>query len=416
MHNNSHIPTLILKYLREDISDSEREELERWINEHEYNRELFRELTQDASLQQKLRQFIASDKRVQQEVYNRLGMAPVVPFYQVRKRRWGWMAAASVVLLISAGIFYFRNGSRSADQPVVVRTTPAAVAIQPGGNKATLTLDDGRVVDLNTTSNGLVSEQGQSKVIKQQNGVLSYEAMDNRQSPTGNGQQQISYNTLSTPRGGQYQLTLPDGTRMWLNAVSSIKYPTLFAGNERRVEVSGEVYFEVAKDASKPFHVVIFPLVKGEKANGDIMVLGTHFNVNAYGDEQPVIATLLEGKIAIDNGGTATPNRQSKIITPGQQAVVDKQQQIKVKSDADTEAAIAWMKGFFDFQGADIQHVMQQVSRWYNVDVQFASAIPELSFDGNIDRNIPLSDVLDLLQKMGKVHFRIEGRTVTVTE
>src|SRR5581483_3834632 len=220
--------------------------------------------------------------------------------------------------------------------------------------------------NLDSTANGLISNQGNVKVVKSNNGLLTYQSANGKQAAT------VPYNILSTPRGGQYQLLLPDGSKVWLNAASSIKYPAAFPGNERTVDISGEAYFEIVKAFDSRGHKIPFavnissPTGGGrEGAGGRIEVLGTHFNVNAYGDEHPVVATLLEGKISIDNRQLAIGNQQSKIITAGQQAIIDAQQQIQVNKSADTESATAWMKGFFDLHNADIKKVMMQVSRWY---------------------------------------------------
>jgi transmembrane sensor len=280
------------------------------------------------------------------------------------------------------------------------------------------------VIDLDKAGVGTIAKEGKTTVNKKEDGQLEYK------SGIGNRESAITYNLLSTPRGGQYQLLLPDGSKVYLNAASSIKYPTAFTGNERRVEVTGETYFEVTKDPNRPFKVIILPPsggIEGGVRRGEVEVMGTHFNINAYGDETAIVTTLLEGKIRISaisesgsqSAGTNIKNRQPvsgnrQLLLPGEEAQINSKTGITIRKNVDTEAAVAWMKGFFDFHNANIKTVMKQVSRWYNVEVQYMNAIPAQTFEGSLDRNIPLNELVDLLQKMGPAKFRIEGRTIKV--
>lgn len=300
-------------------------------------------------------------------------------------RRWGW-AAAVLVLLVSAGAYFLLKLSPA--KPVM-----AAVAdIAPGSNKAVLTLADGSEMLLDSAGNRTIQQGGTA--IKQAGGNLQYNA-------TG-GEAAGSYNTLTTPRGGQFRITLPDGTKVWLNAASSMHYPTAFTGNERKVSITGEAYFEVAKNEEKPFRVAI-------NATNTIEVLGTSFNVNAYTDEDYISTTLLTGLVRVRNGtGQA-------VLKPGQQAHATAAQPfVQVLEHADISKAIAWKNGLFNFQDVDLKEVMQQLSRWYDIEVVYEQGIPDLQFIGEIDRSMPLSEVLKGLQMSG-VNFRLEqGRRLLV--
>ncbi len=297
-------------------------------------------------------------------------------------RRWYWAAAA--ITLIAAGAAYYMTGSKRTPQQLVVRT-PADIA--PGTNKAQLTLANGSTVSLDSTGARVIT-QG-TATIHQQRGQLLYAA---------NGvSTAVSYNTLNTPQGGQFQLQLSDGTRIWLNAASSIRYPTAFTGHERRVEIKGEAYFEVAPKAGSPFIVQV-------DDRAAIEVLGTAFNVNAYKDEKSLNTTLLNGSIRV-NG---------VVIKPGQQARVRPSSEIQVIKEADIIKAMAWKNGLFDFEDAGLDEVMRQLARWYDIEVAYEGDIPDIEFIGKISRNTSLKGVLKGLERMG-VHFRLEeGRKLVV--
>lgn len=271
----------------------------------------------------------------------------------------------------------------------------------PGTNKAILTLADGKQIVLDEAKNGNLADQGNTKVIKL-NGQIAYNEFA-MAVPNGKNAA-VAYNTVTTPRGGQYQLILADGSRVWLNAESSLRFPTSFQGKERRVELAGEGYFEIAKDATKPF-IVKINTTSEEK--DEVEVLGTHFNIMAYNDEGIVKTTLLEGSVKI--------NRNNKIamLKPGQQAKLQNQS-IKVVEDVDTDEAIAWKNGYFQFTSANLQQVMRQIARWYDVDISYEGKIPERKFGGKISRDNNASEVLKVLE-LSKVKFRIENRKIIVT-
>jgi len=263
--------------------------------------------------------------------------------------------------------------------------------VLPGSDKATLTLADGSTIVLDDAQNGTLAQQGNSKIIKHDGGI-SYDL-------TNKNSNEIVYNTITTPKGGQYQLELPDGSQVWLNATSSIHFPTSFAGNERRIEISGEAYFEIAKNPNMPFIVSV--------NNAEVQVLGTHFNINAYNDEDNVKTTLLEGSVKFVNDGNIN------ILKPGQQAQLTKDGMTKVVSDVDVNGVVAWKNGMFDFENAGIETVMRQLSRWYDVDIEYKGKTDDL-FIAEMRRNIKLSDALKALELTGKVKFDIEGKKIIV--
>jgi len=316
-------------------------------------------------------------------------------------KKWIGVAAASVIILLLAGVFYLTK--TEATQNRLVKNERAASSLKndilPGGNKALLTLADGSTIILDSAQNGTLSNQGNIKIIKLDDGQLAYDKS------AVSGSTEVLYNTISTPKGGQYQLTLSDGSKVWLNAASSLRFPATFSGNERKVELTGEGYFEVAHNPSKPFIVT--------KNNVEIKVLGTHFNVNAYDDEDVIKTTLLEGSVRVTKGNKST------LITPGEQAVVSNSSStmfsINVKKDVDLDEAVAWKNGKFIFQDADIKSIMRQLEHWYDVSVIYDDKeVTNEEFVGSISRNVNISQILQMLEKTGAVKFEITGRTVIV--
>jgi transmembrane sensor len=301
-------------------------------------------------------------------------------------------AACFVSFLVLSTYLWIKNNSK---QPIT-QTQPAKEPykndVAPGGDKAILILANGSTVVLNDAQNGTIAQQGNTKVIKL-NGKLSYNAA------SGSGTNEILYNTVSTPRGGQYEVELPDGSMVWLNAASSLRFPTSFAGKERRVQITGEVYFEIAKDKAMPFIVSV---------NGaEVHVIGTHFNVMAYSEETSLETTLLEGAVNFVKEGNST------ILKPGQQSQLTKNGQLKTVNDVDLIKVMAWKNGYFNFGGSDFEMIARQLSRWYDVEVVYERKIDDL-FYAEIPRNTMLSDVLKALELTGKVHFKIEGRRIVV--
>lgn len=303
-------------------------------------------------------------------------------------RRWLQVAA---VLITAAGLLYlFADGNGEKDASPVVQMN-AEISVHPGGDRAYLTTADGRTVSLDSLSNGVLG--GVQENVVKEGGMLTY-------TPLSAGQDEVAHNTLSTPRGGQFAIVLSDGTKIWLNASSSLYYPTFFTGSEREVALTGEAYFEVAPDKQKPFLVNV----------GDmrVEVLGTHFNVNAYSNESAIRTTLLEGSVVVRDGTASAKLR------PGQEGVVSwNDGQLAVVDDADIATAVAWKHGMFQFSKADIQTVMRQVSRWYNVDVIYGGELPKQVFDGKISRSAELSDMLEIL-KLSDVELSVEGNKIMI--
>ncbi|HVV07199.1 MAG TPA: FecR domain-containing protein [Puia sp.] len=332
------------------------------------------------------------------------------PAFGVSGTRRLWfrrIAAAAVFLLLAGAAAYFisLNPSRkTASSP-----TRVIADARPGGNKAILTLADGSTIVLDSSHNGELGQQGNTRLIKLDSGQLAYRVLS-----AGGPVASLQYNTIATPRGGQYQVVLPDGTKVWLNASSALRFPTAFDKGRREVDLSGEAYFEVAKEKI-PFTVHIYssPVgmggAGGQRPVSGIDVLGTHFNVNAYGDEMAVTATLLEGSIRM------TAKEGQQMLRPGEQCMYLKAGGIpRVVPDADVEAAIAWKNGYFQFDGVGTEVLMRQLSRWYDVDVEYEGPVTERQFGGQMPRSSNLSEVLRILEA-SNVHFRIEGKKLVVT-
>jgi len=299
-------------------------------------------------------------------------------------------AAAAVIGILSYGAWFFMGKNKAV---IIAKNHKAHTFkndVGPGAERAVLALADGSKLMLDKVKNGTIIKQGNAKVVKT-NGKVAYNTTDNIQA--------VSFNTLSTPRAGHYQVELPDGTEVWLNAASSIRYPTSFSGNKRVVEITGEAYFEVAKNKKMPFIVKV--------NNSEVQVYGTHFNVMAYNDESAVKTTLLEGSVKCING------KSSCMLKPGEQSELEKDGGYKVSTAVDVNDAVAWKNGLFHFENDDIETVMRQISRAYNVDVVYNKKSND-HFFAEIPLNSQLSDVLTILDKTGKVHFDIKGRQVIV--
>lgn len=319
-----------------------------------------------------------------------------------RMRRFSIVAAIGIVILGLSFFFYFFPPTVSQNH-AVVQAEPDINSlggeIRPGSNKAVLTLADGSAIILDSASNGVLSRQGAVEIQKLDSGLLSYVGEEKREAVS-----RPLFNAISTPRGGQYQVTLSDGTKVWLNAASSIRFPVNFTGNERRVYITGEVYFEIAKDRQHPFRV---ELNNGENV---IEVLGTHFNVNAYDDEAAVKTTLIEGKVKLTTRDHDTPS----ILLPGQQSETDKEGNTVIRKNADTEAAIAWIHGNFQFRSAGLKEILRQVARWYDVDIEYKEDL-DMHFTGQLPRSESVYTVFKHLSLTGAVHFTINGRKVIVS-
>ncbi|WP_436484312.1 FecR domain-containing protein [Chitinophaga sp. ARDCPP14] len=391
--NNHYIAGLIGKYLDNSLNADEKMALTEWINASDDNRHLFAELSDQQQLVANLQRFYAYDadrisRKISEQIpgFDQPIMRPVHRVHFIR--RWGWAAAAALLL---AGSTYLLVMNKKDQSPTIASRV---ADITPGSQGAILTLADGRQVVLDSLTSGVVAQQNGSSIVLS-DGKLKYD-------PSGEAVSDIQYNKMTTPKGRQFQLTLPDGTKVWLNAASSIRYPTAFAGKERKVEIYGEACFEVAKDANKPFRVNV-----NNKAS--IEVLGTLFNVNAYENEKTINTTLLDGSVKVIN------EPASVILKPGQQAQISNTPggKIAIVNKPDIEKIMAWKSGLFNFEGANLEEVMRQLERWYNIDVVYENGIPDIQFMGEMSRQISLTDLLEILRRT-EVDFRVEGRKLIV--
>lgn len=308
-----------------------------------------------------------------------------------RKPLWPKMAAAaSILIFVGISMWFFMLNKKSPEKHYVSNAVFSKYVV-PGGNKATITLSNGATVILNGTQIGKLAMQGSTQISQTQNGQINYSKAGNESSG------EPMYNTATTPRGGQYEFVLSDGTKVWLNASSSIRFPVTFGGNERRVQITGEAYFEVAHNAAMPFRV---------EAHGQtVEVLGTHFNVNAYEDEASVKTTLLEGSVKVSAQGV------SKTIKPGEQSEL-KDGKLSI-NEVDVNDAVAWKNGYFSFKDDDMRAFMRQISRWYDIDVSYEANIPERRFSGEIARNANISQILDILS-FKKIHYKTTNNQLII--
>lgn len=320
----------------------------------------------------------------------------------VRKRKWFYYAAAVLLFAAGTGIFFLTSNNKSSqkNKAAALALNADTIIIQPGSDGAVLTLSDGRSIVLDSAGNGLVATQGDARILNN-SGCIRYDERPDIPS-------EELYNKLTTAKGKQFHLVLSDGTKVWLNAASSIRYPTVFTKETRRVQITGEAYFEVAhtnqKKNAQPF-VVQFTNAAGY--NGEVQVLGTHFNINAYNDEAAVKTTLLEGKVKV------ALNNQSVLLAPGQQAAVNKYGRINTAAGIDMDAVVAWKNGYFSFNETDMPTMMRQISRWYDVEIEYAGAIPQRRFGGEISRNSNATQVLKIMEE-SEVHFKISGKKIIV--
>lgn len=407
------IAELILQSLRGELTDPELQELARWEAESEENRRyLETQLTEkvigeglnilhtkdEDSIRRKLNALLKAQEATKAGETSEAQETPETKTGG-SIHIWPYMVAAGLIGLIAVSTFLWKSHKEKLAQEMA--STPSIRHdVAPGGNKAVLTLANGHPILLDSAANGELSKQGSSRVVKLSSGKLLYEA----QAAEAAGSNVIAelYNTLETPAAGQFQVTLPDGTAVWLNNASTLRYPTHFSGRERLVELRGEAYFEVAKNTGKPFRVKVLQVGHGL----DVEVLGTAFNIMAYSDEGTVKTTLLEGAVNVRN------DAQAVRLHPGEQARLDNQQRLQVGL-VDTRGVIAWKKGFFNFDNSDLRTVMRQLSRWYAIEVVYDAKVPDRWFDGAISRNLNLSQVLNILEK-NQVHFTLEDKKLIV--
>lgn len=377
-------------YLSRQASSAEEQELYAVIHSGEHEEEIKNRIgDQWEELSRTARLGDEQAERMLQFILQQRPAAPVIPWYKTTMFR-RLSAAAAVASLLFLSVFYFfqpKNNTASVAGNGKVKHTDIA----PGQNGAILRLADGSSIVLDSAHDGILSQQGNAVAMKD-GAQLSYVK-------DGSGKTATGYNTIETPRGRQFQLTLEDGTKVWLNASSSIRFPIVFNGAERPVEITGEVYFEVARNKEKPFVV--------RSGDMQVQVLGTHFNVNAYKDESTINTTLIEGSVRISKGKTAG------MLKPGQQAQVSGAGSLRIKEHADIEEVLSWKNGRIAFTNAGLESIMRQVSKWYDVDVEYAGPVPNRTFTADISRNTNLSEFLRVLE-ISNIHFRIEGRKLIV--
>jgi transmembrane sensor len=316
-----------------------------------------------------------------------------------RKGRRLWVftpgiAAAAAALLLLAGSYFILN-KKKVNLLVTGRANGITHDLPPGGNHAILTLSDGSSISLDTAQNGYLANKNNTKIIKLNTGYISYKNIKSKKVKN-------LMNTITTPRGGQYELELSDGTKVWLNAASSLSFPVAFSGKERRVTLKGEGYFEVAKNAATPFYV--------DANNIHVKVLGTHFNIMDYSDEDNINTTLLEGKVTISKDDVSG----KVLLEPGRQAVLNKKSNTINVGKANIAEAIAWKNGEFRFKNTGIKELMRQVGRWYDVNVEYQTTATNQFFTASLPRMQNISELLETLELTGTVHFKLVDKTVIV--
>lgn len=382
-HSETYIAHLLLKQVSGELTPEETVVLQEWRAHSADNAQLYDELTQPAGLQSRLREFQEAASQAAQV------QAPAVKTTKLVRTYW-WRYAAAFLLLLG-GTALFLTISRKPNARMIVSKP---VEVSPAAYKATLTLADGTVISLDSSSGGTIAQQGNSSIVKMPDGTIRYDKK-------GAANAALMMNTMSTPKGGQYRLILPDGTIVWLNAASSVTYPAAFAAGSRNIKMTGEAYFEVAQDKAKPFMIEI----NGE---GTAEVLGTAFNINAYKDNGTVKTTLVNGKLRVS---TASPS-EAVVLLPGQQAIQETHS-LQVMNGVDLAQVLAWKNGIFDFNGASFRTLMMEVERWYDVTIKYEGAIPDIRFKGKMDRGIKLSGVIRFLNDYG-IHAQLEGHVLII--
>lgn len=397
--SNSHFNELLQAYLTDTLSAEQLKEFIRLLKKQS-NQQAFQQAVDDALANKSFEGILSEEKAdlIFQDILQKAqtDLAPqTTPLFTWRK-----IAVVAVILVTAGtGIFYFLSNKKT-EQPVAVQPAiPKKLNndIAPSSDKAILTLADNTQIVLDDAANGDLTQQGNATLIKF-DGKLAYN------NASASSSTEILYNTITTAKGKQYQVVLADGTIVWLNAGSSLRFPTAFIGKERNVELKGEGYFEVAKNAAAPFHVSI------PGKNTKVEVLGTHFNINAYDDETSIRTTLLEGSVRLVKTGG-----QTAMLKPGQQGKIDDHSSaIQILKNINTDQAVAWRTGLFDFEGDNIDDIMRQLSRWYDMEVSYGQTVPQQHFTGSIRRQVNLSEVLHMLEVAGGIKFTINGKKVTV--
>lgn len=395
--NNRELEILLDKYITGDLTPAEKVRLA----------ELSGQPAQEEALQGFVRQVMMSDEyagapepRIRERILEHLDKNRVRPSRRLYFLRYA--AAAAVVIILAGGAWLWRAKSQVSSSELVQQPMQD---VAPGREGAILTLADGKQIVLDSSTNGAggngnLAKQGNVMVSRLSGGQLTYR-MDNAPPVTS----EAVYNTLTTPRGRKTSVVLADGTRVWLNASSSIRFPTEFVENKRLVEISGEVFFEVAKNPGRPF--VVRTVHAGSQPPVELQVLGTSFNITAYGDENEVSTTLVDGSVKVISGSA------TRLVTPGQQIVAKADGRLELNPDVDVQKVIAWKEGNFLFRGDELTAIMKQLSRWYDIEVHFDGTVSD-HYTGRISRQVNISQVLKMLQAAGGVSFSVQNKEVRV--
>lgn len=381
---------LVSKHLRQGLTKAEEKELSDWVHLRPENGRLLTELTDHGYQRESLEKMERYDEPAAlQRLRDRIGAgssATAAP----RRRRWSAWAAAAVLAALAGTLWLTRLApSKDAVAPRQTFTASHVDDAAPGSSRAVLTLANGRAIVLDSVHVGQLALQGATRIVKLNGGAVAYQPAKETRGD------QMQYNTLATPRGGEYQLELPDGTKVWLNAASSIRFPAAFTGAERRVAVTGEAYFEVARDVEKPFIV--------EKGQTEVRVLGTHFNLDAYDDESDISVTLLEGAVQVSHDG----RKHGVTLGPGEQLRVQQDGEMNLVKDVNVNRVVAWKNGRFAFSG-NIRQIMRQIARWYDVQVTYQGDVTDKDFEGTISKYEYVSRVLDMIEMTGSIHFSVK--------
>lgn len=382
---------LVEKYLHNTASAEETERLFLWYQSR-----------MDGELEWELDE---SEDHLKAMIFSKIVNHDPVEKRSVFKRPLYYLGiAAGIVLFLTTGLYFYTSQGlkqNGTSEEIVIQKNPKPKDILPGGHKAILTLGDGRKIVLDDSQSGIVINQNGIKVRRNLKGIIEYSAVNHSKGihVDETDKTEIVYNTIETPVGGKFQLNLADGSKVWLNSESSLRFPVVFTNNAREVELKGEAYFEVSKDVHKKFTV--------RSGNQSVEVLGTHFNINAYSNEPAITTTLIEGQVRVIELNT----KESQILKPGEQSRVDRN--IRIQRPVDTQTNLAWKDGYFYFENASIETVMRQLGRWYGVTARYEGILPEHHFAGAISTNLTLLEVLEILEK-SNIHFRLEGKEVVV--
>lgn len=401
---NEQFKTLLLKFKQQQLTG---EELDLFLKEASLPE---REALLGEMLTDELAAYTpgaSTDPEAAEKVWNKLSEArnnneipEAAPAKLYRLRYWKWTAAAVVII---AAAVWLRLMSGADHNSQMAKNETGVDVITPVQQSVVLTLSNGKTIQLDSVANGKLADEGATQVLKTGNGELSYQVTGGKPAS-----QEVLYNSMSTPPGTQYHFTLPDGTRVWMNAASSISFPTAFSGKQRLVKIKGEVYFEVHQNKEQPFLVNV-------NDRGLVEVLGTSFNINAYNNEQAIKTTLLEGSVLVGNWLEADQSKDQVKLKPGEQALQKENNVPVVMKEVDKEKVMAWKTGIFNFNNASLQEVMRELARWYDIEVVYEKGVPELEFVGKISRKLTLQQVLNGLQGTG-FKFRIEaGRKLVIT-